>query len=162
MVRTFLVNNFGHLFPSPLVGDQSRSGQDPEELLAPGKGTHISSDNLAECQSGSYFQYIYVCITDRRSLLEPTECTLKLCRHPSAYKWVQCGDCHRWFHCVCGGFTDSSVCFVEKKFKVCTELHSAQAPTRPCHRASRLTPPKPRQQYTAALLSVKMMGLAGD
>ncbi|CAI8021621.1 hypothetical protein GBAR_LOCUS12807 [Geodia barretti] len=85
MVRTFLVNTFGRLFSSALVGDQSRSGQDPEELLAPAK--------------------------------EPTECTLKLCRHPRAYKWVQWEYCNKWFHCVCGGVKPTQAKLNSYRFK---------------------------------------------
>jgi hypothetical protein len=76
--------------PSTLVGHQSKSRPDPAEL-------QVQENVGDQSRSGQ----------DPEELLapgkEPTECTLKLCRHPSAYKWVQCGDCHRWFHCVCGG-----------------------------------------------------------
>ncbi|CAI8021622.1 hypothetical protein GBAR_LOCUS12807 [Geodia barretti] len=86
------------------VGHQSKSGPDPAEL-------QVQENVGDQSRSGQ----------DPEELLapakEPTECTLKLCRHPRAYKWVQWEYCNKWFHCVCGGVKPTQAKLNSYRFK---------------------------------------------
>ena len=47
-----------------------------------------------------------------------TDCTQRRCSHLRATNWVECGQCHGWYHCVCENIT-RRVADVEDYIHIC-------------------------------------------